>query len=58
VRVAIVAEGGKVELVSDQIKEDVRAPALPTRIGIRFARPVKTARVTACITPAPAPKAK
>ena len=58
VRVAIVAEGGKVELVSDRIEEDVRAPALPTRIGIRFAKPVKTARVTACITPAPAPKAK
>jgi len=58
VRVQIQAEGGPVELVADVIREDVKAPALPTRIGIRFAEPVKTARVTLRITPAAASKGK
>jgi len=56
VRVQIQAEGGPVELTADEIKEDVRAPALPTRIGIRFTEAVKTARVTLRIMPATASK--
>ncbi|MBL7141141.1 MAG: heparinase II/III family protein [Planctomycetes bacterium] len=58
VRVQIQAEGGRVEFVADEIKEDVKAPALPTRIGIRFTEPVRTARVTLRITPESAMKGK
>jgi len=58
VRVEIRAEGGRVELVADEIKEDVKAPAPPMRIGIRFTEPVKMARVTLRITPAVASKGK
>jgi len=58
VRVDLDARGGEVECVADEITEDVRTPVLPTRIGIRFAKPVTAARVTARITPLPAEKAK
>jgi len=55
VRVRLEVEGGEVDLVSETIEEDVRAPALPTRIGIRFTEPVKAARVTARIAPVKEP---
>ena len=51
VRVDIEAEGGGFEIHAEQIKEDVRAASLPTRLGIKLKKPVTKAAVTMTITP-------
>ncbi|GAG07923.1 unnamed protein product [marine sediment metagenome] len=48
----IEAEGGEFEIHADQIKEDVRARSLPTRLGIKLKKPVTKATITMTITPA------
>jgi len=55
VRVGIEAEGGRVDVAAQTIREDVRAPALPTRIAVRFAEPVRRGRITLRITPEEGP---
>lgn len=51
VRVDIEADGGGFEIHAEVIKEDVRAPSLPTRLGIKLKKPVTKAAITMTITP-------
>ncbi len=52
VRVDIEAEGADFEIRAEEIKEDVRTPSLPTRLGIKLTKPVTKATITMTITPA------
>jgi hypothetical protein len=52
VRIDIEAEGADFEIHAEEIKEDVRAPSLPTRLGIKLTKPVTKATITMTITPA------
>ena len=52
VRVDIEAEGADFEIHADQIKEDVRTPSLPVRLGIKLTKPATKATITMTITPA------
>ncbi len=51
VRVDIQVEGGQFSVRSEELQEDVRASALPVRIGIELTQPVTAASVTTVITP-------
>ncbi|MFW6163122.1 MAG: hypothetical protein ACODAJ_10175, partial [Planctomycetota bacterium] len=51
VRVGVEAEGGTVAYRGDVLEEDVRAPSLPTRIGIDLQQPVRQARITLTVAP-------
>jgi len=53
VRVDVRAEGAEYEISSEEIKEDVTAPRLPTRIGISLKKPVTSGSITVVITPLP-----
>ena len=52
VRVDIKVEGAEYAIKAEEIKEDVKTPTLPTRIGINLTKPVTTATVTLTIRPA------
>ena len=52
VSVTVEAEGGEIEITTEQIDADARTPRLPTRIGINLMRPVTQAAVTVTIRPA------
>ena len=52
VEVSVRAEGGEVDITSEEIKEDVRTPTLPTRIGVNLKEPVTRASITVTIRPA------
>jgi len=54
VRVEISVTGGEFEIHPEQIREELRAKLLPTRLGIRLAKPGAQASITMRITPAPA----
>jgi len=51
VRVRITAEGAPFDVQAETIREDVRTRTLPTRLGIRLAKPVAAATITMHIEP-------
>ena len=50
-KVTVEAAGGEVELKAEEIKEDVSARKLPTRIGIDFTKPVTSGRIAVTVMP-------
>ena len=50
-RVEFAGEGGAIEIASEQIKEHTHLKPLPTRVGLRFKRPVTRASITLTISP-------
>jgi len=48
----VVESSGPFEVVPEIIREDVSAPSLPLRLGLRLKQPVKRAEITLTITPA------
>jgi len=54
VQVDITAEGGKLAIDSEEIREDLPHGHIPKRLGIDFTQPVTEATITLTITPAKA----
>lgn len=52
VNVSIDTGGIEFDIIAETLKEDVKTPSLPTRIGIRLRKPVKNVKVKLIITPA------
>jgi hypothetical protein len=52
VRVELDAEAGDLEVAATTLEADVRTRRQPTRIAIRFTKPVRDASITTTITPA------
>ena len=52
VTVRLSAEGGSYTVSQERIEEDMHTPSLPLRIGVDLTRPVRSATITATITPA------